>query len=187
MIPELAMHLINSALVALVFGALYTDVRSRRIPNWQTVPAIGIGIALNAVYAGQAGILSSLTGGLIGAALLLLPYLLGGMGAGDVKLLMAIGALKGSPFILWTGGYAALIGGLMAIAIVIKRKSVLPLLRYLLNPLLGSGVAAYVPPALTARISLQTAERPESLSVRLPYGVAIGLGTLGALYLQYLH
>ncbi|MFH1484963.1 MAG: A24 family peptidase [Chloroflexota bacterium] len=187
MVPEVALVIINLVLVLLVAAAMVTDVRCRRIPNWQTVPAIGLGVVLNCMWAGQTGLLASLGGGIIGAGLLIIPYLLGGIGAGDVKLLAAIGALKGWPFVLWTAWYAALIGGLLGILILVKKRSVLRLLRYLLSLPLGCKVAALVPHRVQTILGFAGEGTQKSLSLSLPYGLAIALGTFGALYLQYLH
>lgn len=177
---------INILLLIVLSAAVFTDLKYRRIPNWQTVPALGLGVALNLVNTGPSGLAVSLGGGVIGLGLMLVPYLLGSMGAGDVKLLMAVGALKGWPFILWTACYAALLGGVLGIFILIKRRSLLQLGAFLVSRLANSSLGIYVPPRLRVRVGSLAIEKPETLSTCLPYGLAISLGALGALCLQYL-
>jgi prepilin peptidase CpaA len=89
--------------VALVTGmiACGIDLKWRTIPNWLTWTAFGIGLCGHAVL-GFWGGLGAAGGGLTGLALLIIPFLSGGMGGGDVKLLMALGALLGAVFA--TGG-----------------------------------------------------------------------------------
>jgi prepilin peptidase CpaA len=86
----------------IVLGvATFTDLRSRRIPNWLVLPFLGAGFAVSAWFQGWHGVVQSLEGA--GLALLIYGFLffLGGMGAGDVKLCIAIGAWIGpSQFLL---------------------------------------------------------------------------------------
>lgn len=181
-------YVIDIILIALVLGAVYTDLRARRVPNWQTMPALVLGLGLNALVGGFDGLLSSLIAASMVLGLLLIPWLLGGLGAGDVKLLMAVGALKGSPFILWALSYAAIAGGLLAIVLIIKRKSILRILRYALS--LGVGLATsslghYFPQISGTRVAALEAEKPGTLKATLPAGLAIAAGAMAALYLQY--
>src|SRR5687767_2077545 len=83
------------AAVAAVTLALATDLRARRIPNWLTGGSALVGLLAGFWLHGPPGGLSALTGGLLGFALLLPFYALGGVGAGDVKLLAALGTLIG--------------------------------------------------------------------------------------------
>ena len=81
------------AMVALIAG--YTDWRSRRIPNWLTVPALAVGIMLGAVLGGWAGVRDSLLGAGLGL-LVLLPFVFANfVGMGDLKFMIALGALLG--------------------------------------------------------------------------------------------
>ena len=76
--------------VALVCAV--TDVRHRKVYNVVTFPAIGAGLLYHGVFGGATGALDSLAGVLFGLGILILPFLLGGTGAGDSKLLAALGA-----------------------------------------------------------------------------------------------
>ena len=81
--------------VALALIAGWTDLRSRRIPNWLTVPGLVIGMVANTVLGGWSGLKTSLLGALIGLALLLPFVLLRSLGAGDWKLAIALGCFTG--------------------------------------------------------------------------------------------
>jgi prepilin peptidase CpaA len=85
-------------------------------------PAIIAAIIVNVSMNGLEGLKTSLIGFVVGMCILLIPYLMGGIGAGDVKLLAFIGTLKGSIFVLNTALYMALIGGAIALIIIIYSK-----------------------------------------------------------------
>ena len=82
--------------LAVALLAALEDLRSRRVPNRLTLPAMLAGLGLHWAAGGSAGLWFSLAGLLTGFGLLILFYVLGGMGAGDVKLLAAAGALLGA-------------------------------------------------------------------------------------------
>jgi prepilin peptidase CpaA len=103
---------------AYITTAAVVDWRSHKIPNWLTVPAAVLGLAFHAMTPGGIGPLGSLAGFAIGFGLLLLPWLLGGGGMGDVKMLAALGAWLGPLLILAAFGLGALIGTIMALAVV---------------------------------------------------------------------
>ena len=87
---EQALFYIGAGIIATV--ALFTDTRRGRIPNWLTFPALGLGVALHSFVGGGDGLLFAAEGAALGLGLFLVPFLIGGMGAGDVKLLAALGA-----------------------------------------------------------------------------------------------
>src|SRR5437764_10721173 len=94
-----------AALVA-AFAALcaVVDYRSQRIPNWLTVPAAVLGLAYSTLAPHGIGLGWSLAGFFVGFSLLILPWLLGGGGMGDVKMLAALGAWLGPLGVLCTFG-----------------------------------------------------------------------------------
>ena len=103
--------------------AVYSDLKSRKIPNWLTVSAAVGGISYQAINQGlSCGLLFSLKGLLTGFAILVIPFLAGGMGGGDVKLHCALGCWLGVWGICNLSLYAALIGGIMVIVIIAGRK-----------------------------------------------------------------
>ena len=103
------------ALVILLTLASVCDIRSHRIPNPLVLAGLVLGLVGHGWRGGGPGLLLSLEGVAL-AVLALLPYALGGLGAGDVKLLGAVGALMGPAFLLWTLPGTVLAGGLLALA-----------------------------------------------------------------------
>jgi prepilin peptidase CpaA len=101
--------------------ALVTDLRTRRIPNWLTVSALVAGLLVNLLVSGPSGVISGLAGAMLGFVLLIPFYALRAMGAGDVKLLSAMGALLGPQTLLVTAAGGALVGGLMSLIILARR------------------------------------------------------------------
>jgi prepilin peptidase CpaA len=80
---------------AFLFLAVEHDVRCHRIPNWLTFPSFAAALAYAALIGGSAGVLDALLGAGAALALLLVPYAVGALGAGDVKAAMALGAAFG--------------------------------------------------------------------------------------------
>lgn len=108
-------------LAALLLGAALWDLRTQRIPNGLTLAGLAAGFLWHGVRGGGPGLLLSCEGVAV-AALSLLPYAVRGLGAGDVKLLGAVGALAGPSFTLWTLLGAALAGGPLALVCLAKAK-----------------------------------------------------------------
>lgn len=110
--------IIYGVLLTGVIAAGVTDVLSSRVPNFITFPLALIGIGFHTIADSGNGILFSLEGLGLGLALLLGFYMYGGMGAGDVKLLAAFGAVIG-PMNVFVGFLlASLLGGLYAVAVM---------------------------------------------------------------------
>ena len=107
--------------VALCVVASAFDVRSRRIPNALTFGAVAAALAFHGWTRGLEGILGAASGFGVGFALFFPMFALGGMGAGDVKLLAALGAWLGPAAAAWTALYAAMAGGVMAVALAVAR------------------------------------------------------------------
>ena len=82
------------ALVVAITAAVW-DIRQRRIPNWLTYPGIGLGVALRGLLFGWKGLGSAIEGCLLAGGIMFLFYAVRAMGAGDVKLMAAIGSLVG--------------------------------------------------------------------------------------------
>lgn len=106
--------------------AALTDLRSGKIYNWLTLPAILAGFVWNLLHSGGAGALLSLGGIAAGFALLIWIYALGFMGAGDVKLLMAFGAFGGALYALKVFLLALVLGGAMAALQLASRGALVP-------------------------------------------------------------
>jgi prepilin peptidase CpaA len=110
---------IEVVLAATVLTAAITDLLHSRVPNWLTLPVTVLALCLHFADAGTAGLLFSAGGWLTGFALLIGLYALGGTGAGDVKLLAAVGALSGTSRVFSIFLYTALFGGVYALGIVV--------------------------------------------------------------------
>jgi len=109
-------------LLALLIGAAVYDIRYRRIPNWLTLTGVILGFAINfGIGPPEGGVLFALQGFAVAFGLYMLLYLLRAMGAGDVKLMAAIGALVG--WERWFGIFlvTAIVGGVMAFVLVAAR------------------------------------------------------------------
>jgi len=102
---------------AAVLGvATFTDLRSRRIPNWLVLPFCGIGVVVSCFLQGWHGLGQSLGGAGLGLLIYGFLFWMGGMGAGDVKLCAAIGSWIGPVQLIYALVFTALVGGLMALA-----------------------------------------------------------------------
>ncbi|HZY73358.1 MAG TPA: prepilin peptidase [Edaphobacter sp.] len=109
-----------AALLCAAIGAVY-DVRSRRVPNLLTLPAILFGLLLHFTLGGWKELGSSLAGGLVCGFIFAMLYVTGGMGAGDVKLMTAVGCIAGLPRTGYLLILTALAGGAMALGLVLYR------------------------------------------------------------------
>jgi prepilin peptidase CpaA len=174
-LPPLPPQPVPLCAVLLVVIAASTDITCRRIPN--RIIAIGLAAALVV----QGWLHGPLTGGLVwlmgaacGFALLLPFYLLRGMAAGDVKLLMMIGAWVGPEMAFYIALATFLAGGIWSIGIVLYRRRTRQMLANLAH-LTGAWQDSTREPASKDRMPV------ESVGA-LPYGVAIAAGTLGVLF-----
>jgi prepilin peptidase CpaA len=155
--------------VALALVAGWTDWRSRRIPNWLTVPGFLIGVSVNVLGGGWAGLKTSLLGAGLGL-LVLLPFVfLRSLGAGDWKLAGALGAFVGPGALIDLLMGSVFVAGIMALGLVIYKRRFKETLRNI-GRLLASMLTFRMP---GAEVSL---DNPQSLKV--PYGVALALTTL---------
>jgi prepilin peptidase CpaA len=109
---------------AAVLVAAIIDAWKFKIHNALTLPLLVAGLFYHAVVGGPAGLVGSFLGALLGFGLLLAPYLMGGLGGGDVKLLAAVGAWLGIPFTLCIFIAASLAAGVYALLIVVLCGSV---------------------------------------------------------------
>jgi prepilin peptidase CpaA len=114
---------IQIIVVVLVVAAAWSDVRTRRIPNVLTGVGAAIGLTLHVADAGLPGAVTSLEGMVLGLALAIAFFLARGMGAGDVKLLAAIGALLGPQPLVLIFVFTGLLGGIVALATIAWRKT----------------------------------------------------------------
>jgi prepilin peptidase CpaA len=106
----------TAIVLAVLCVATFTDLRSRRIPNWLVLPFFGAGLVVSCFLRGWHGLGQSLAGAGLGLLLYGILFFMGGMGAGDVKLCAAIGAWIGPVQLMYALVFTGLAGGLMALA-----------------------------------------------------------------------
>ncbi len=151
----------------------YTDWRWRRIPNMVVMPAIVSGIIWQGYQGGIPGLLTAFGGLVTGVLLLLIPFAAGGMGAGDVKFLAAVGAWSGPLFAVKTLLAGAVAGGVMAVVMLVATSRLVPgLVR------VGRWLWIMLATGFRDRTALQLA--PEPGAPGLPYGMALAVGVLVA-------
>lgn len=155
------------ALLAVIAGVL--DWRSRRIPNWLTVPALGVGIVINSWLRGWPGAKDSLLGAALGLGLLLPFVLIRSLGAGDWKLVGALGAFFGPSNLIAVLFATALVAGLMALLLVIWKGRFLQTLKNI-GRLLAALFSFHLPGQEL------TLEDPQSTKV--PFGVAVAIAVI---------
>lgn len=164
--------MMDTILITVLAICLYTDLSKRKIYNIVVFPAAALGIALNTVWHGLPGLKFSAAGFSLGVMIFIIPCALGGMGAGDVKLLGTVGALKGPLFVFHAALGTAMTGGLIALGILIWKRRLLDAVgRIAMACALLLGVRRRVGEAFSLL------ERNPCSSF-LPYGAAIFLGTL---------
>jgi prepilin peptidase CpaA len=157
--------------VVLVVAATI-DGWKLKVPNWITYPLIVSGWVYSVAYFGWEGLLWSLLGTAVGLLLLLPAYAIGGMGAGDVKLLAGVGAWVWATTTLYAFCVSAIIGGAIAVVMVISRRTwyhhidqfwaIVNEILVIRNP---------------EKLAVIAAER-KSRMLLLPYGIPIAIGTI---------
>lgn len=162
--------------LGVVATAAVIDVQTRRIPNFLTFGSAA-GALIHAVYVGGLhGLALSAAGWATGIALFLPMFLLRGMGAGDVKLLGAVGAWLGPMGAVYAGLYSVLAGGVLALIVGVIHGYLGKALSNLWG-LLGFWRTAGIQPLPGLTIE-------DAVGPRLAYGVAIAAGTLAAVWLN---
>ncbi len=164
---------VGAGLFGLLLLAAIYDVRYRRIPNWLNLSGVILGLGINwFIGRPEAGILFGLSGLGVAFGLYMVLYLVRAMGAGDVKLMAAVGALAGPS--RWFGIFliTAIIGGILALIVVLLRrrtKATFWNVAFIFSEL-RHGRPAY--------LGKEELDVRSSKSVGLPHGAVIALGTL---------
>ena len=148
----------------------YTDIKERKIYNVILLPALILALVYQLWVTGLTGLFYWGQGFILGLALLFIPYLLGGMGAGDVKLLGVIGAIRGPVFVFYCFLATAVVGGLLSVGLLLYRRK--------LTQAVGN-IGSVVQTVTTyGFLNAKTALPPEDESTSLPYGLAIACGAM---------
>jgi len=161
----------GAIILPALFAALagFADWRTRRIPNWLTVPGLALGIAVNSSLRGWAGAKDSLLGAGLGLALLLPFVLVRSLGAGDWKLVGALGAFLGPGHLLTVLFATILIAGAMALILVIWKGRFVRTVRNL-GHMLSAFFTFHLP---GPELSLDSSE-----SLKIPFGVAVAIAVI---------
>ena len=146
-------------LLISLLGSIF-DCKYRKIPNWLNFGTVVLVLIYHSVHLDLNGLIQGLLGFIVGIAVLFIPYLMGGMGAGDVKLLGAIGSIVGFKKILWIFFYSGISGLFLGIIWIIFSPGHL---KFLIT---------------TGRV-LPTVDKKQ----KLPYGVAIMFGVIAYIIL----
>jgi len=174
MAPENFPRLLEAVLLVVVVAAAATDIATRRIPNWITVPGAALGLAIHGYYGGWPGALASLAGAAMGFFVFLCLHLAGGMGAGDVKLAGAVGALTGPQVFIFVFVATGLLGGVAALCLALARKRLRATIEHTGRLLANMGSLRWSEVRRTSSLTSPGA-------LRLPYGAVIAGGTLAVL------
>jgi prepilin peptidase CpaA len=163
-------HMPAIVLALVLAAAAAIDLRTQRIPNVLTLPSTLIALVYYSVSGGASGLLFSLAGLAAGIGLLLVPYLMGGMGSGDAKLMGAVGAFVGARGVFAAFLFTAVAGGLYALLLLaMKRRHFTGFYKSKLETLKTFILTRqYIPDAVP-----EMKRRP-----RLCYGLAIALGSI---------
>jgi len=162
--------LLTAVLMVVLFLSVWFDMREKRIPNWITVGGVVGSLALRGIVGPEALGLGML-GGALGLFLGLLLFAAGAMGAGDGKLLTAVGALLGFEAFLRALPLIGAVGGLLALMVTLRNGTLFATLlrfRELLFYFVSFG-------RIGDRRTLST---PGAVTV--PYGVAVAAGAAWA-------
>lgn len=157
---------------AFLFFAVASDLRFHRIPNLLTLPALFAALLASPWAGATSGLIESAAGAALGFALLVGPYALGGLGAGDVKALMVLGAWLGPEAILGAAAWAVIAGGAFGVIALALRGELGAFARRwgrtLFNTLTSRRIA-YEPP---------TAGSVASGGIPFAAAIAVGLAAL---------
>ena len=156
--------------LALAGAAAVLDVQHHRIPNWLTYPGIIMGVLLRSVFFGWKGLSSAVAGCLLAGGIVFVFYAVRAMGAGDVKLLAAIGSLVGPSHVIVVLLATAICGGMLAIGYAIYSRRMGATLKNV-----GSVLQFHTASGLQTHPEINL-DNPSAL--RMPYGLAIAAGTL---------
>jgi prepilin peptidase CpaA len=148
---ETLVHIVLLLPLAVIIA--YYDVRYRRIPNAFVLATLVGGVVINAIFAGFPGIAASLGGA---------------MGAGDVKLFAAIGAVTGAQLVMPTFIVVILTGGLLAVVSIIRAGILITTMHRVLQILIGLLPGWQMPKFAV----------PADRTHTIPYGVAITMGSI---------
>ena len=175
-VPVAVVWLISVVLVV----AACIDGRQLRVPNWLTFPFAAVGLAYSCFAGGWQGLLLSLAGLAVGLITLLPLHSIGGMGAGDVKLMAGLGAWIGPVHTLGAFVATALVGGLIAALMMLASGDLIR--HWVMFQIISHEILTIRNPG---ELAARAAERKKTMTL-LPYGIPIAIGSIGYFYLGWM-
>ena len=164
---------IDTSLIVLLsivlLSAVIIDMRIYKIPNLLTYPAIALSIIIHTIFNGTSGFIFSMCGLLVGTAIFLFPFLCGVMGAGDAKLMGAVGAVLGIRGVLNAFLFTAIAGGIFSLVLLLLHyRGISFISRY----------TEMVKASIFAKRLVLIPAPDAGKTPKVCYGVAIAAGTL---------
>ena len=162
--------ILTPVLISVLIVAAIIDLWIQKIPNILTVPTMVAGLAYHSLANGWSGFIFSSEGLAIGIGIFIIPYMMGGMGAGDAKLMGAVGAMIGPKGCVTACLFTAIAGGIYALIVFLFN------MQYLKGFISRSAITvkAFAFTRTFIPISADESEKKP----RLCYGIAIAIGTL---------
>ena len=169
MINPIADYILLITLGSILLIAAVIDIRIQKIPNLLTFSAAASVLSYHCITYGISGFLFGIGGLATGLMLLFIPYMVGGMGAGDAKLMGVVGCTIGAKGVFWAFLFTALAGGAYALILILcYRKHFKGFFKKQFDTLLAF--------LLTRKYIPEQADRSET-KPKLRYGLSIALGT----------
>lgn len=168
-------------LIPAILYASWIDYAERRVPNWLNAAILAAGFAAQATFFGWGGVGWGFAGMWLGFGVLIVPWLMHGMGAGDVKLMAAIGVWLGPWLTLWSFVVGAIIGGIAAVVMIVSTGRTVHALTNMQT------ICTKLRRVDTAFGEYGGARTFGSTSQLLPYGVPLTAGTILVLTVFYLY
>jgi prepilin peptidase CpaA len=160
-------------LAIFIITAFISDARRSLIPNTLTVSAAVGGLIYHIAFDGWNGLLDSVIGLFVGFFMLLLLYVLGALGAGDVKLFAALGALMGTIFVWQSIMYSLIYAGVIGVSLLIVRKKLIPT---------GKRIAVWLLSIVVFKDFLTLKKMKEQELLQFPFMYAVLPGVFTAWY-----
>lgn len=161
----------------ILIVAAYIDGKELRVPNWITYPMVFSGLIYCTWMSGWSGLGAGILGMFVGLACLLPLYSVGGMGAGDVKLMAGVGAWLGWKTTVFAFAVSTVVGAIMAVIMVLYRGNIM---KHTINVMV---IWNEWKTEKVSDLSKIAAERKPTMML-LPYGIPICIGSIAYFFYE---